>query len=204
MKVLMINGSPHTNGNTCVALKEMEKVFAAEGIEVETVQVGNKNIRGCISCYSCKSKGKCVFDDMVNEIAPKLEACDGLVVASPVYYASANGTLISLLDRLFYAGNCFAYKPACVVVSARRGGTTATYDQLNKYIGISGMLQVPSCYWNMVHGSCKEEVVQDKEGMRNMRVLGRNMAWMLRTLEAAKDRVSLPEQEPMVRTNFIR
>lgn len=204
MRVLLLNGSPHKNGCTAMALRELAGELEKAGVATEIVQVGHLAIRGCTACGGCKD-GRCVIrDDIVNTLIEKMEQADGLVIGSPVYYASANGTLISLLDRLFYAGNCFAYKPACVVVSARRGGTTATYDQLNKYIGISGMLQVPSCYWNMVHGSCKEEVVQDKEGMRNMRVLGRNMAWMLRTLEAAKDRVSLPEQEPMVRTNFIR
>lgn len=160
---------------------------------------------GALPAGHCKDQpGRCAFDDIVNRVLEKMEHADGLVIGSPVYYASANGTLISLLDRMFYAGSCFAYKPACVVCSARRGGTTATYDQLNKYLSISGMIQVPTCYWNMVHGTNKEEVVRDGEGMRNMRVLGRNMAWLLRTLEAAGARVPVPEAEPPVRTNFIR
>ena len=204
MRVLLLNGSPHKDGCTATALRELAGELEKNGVETELIQVGHRAIRGCTACGGCKD-GRCVFtDDPVNEVIEKMEQADGLVIGSPVYYASANGTLVSFLDRFFYAGSCFAYKPACVVVSARRGGTTATYDQLNKYIGISGMLQVPSCYWNMVHGSCKEEVVQDREGMRNMRVLGRNMAWLLHSLKAARDTVPYPEQEPMVRTNFIR
>lgn len=205
MKVLMINGSPHTNGNTCVALKEMEKVFAAEGIEVETVQVGNKNIRGCISCYSCKSKGKCVFDDMVNEIAPKLEACDGLVVASPVYYASANGTLIAFLDRLFYSTSFNkSMKVGASVAVARRGGCSATFDQLNKYFTISGMPVASSQYWNSIHGSAPGEAAGDEEGLQTMRTLAHNMTFLMKSIALGKQAYGLPEKEPFCPTNFIR
>ena len=205
MKVLMINGSPHTNGNTCVALKEMEKVFAAEGIEVETVQVGNKNIRGCISCYSCKSKGKCVFDDMVNEIAPKLEACDGLVVASPVYYASANGTLIAFLDRLFYSTSFNkSMKVGASVAVARRGGCSATFDELNKYFTISGMPVASSQYWNSIHGSAPGEAAGDEEGLQTMRTLAHNMTFLMKSIALGKQAYGLPEKEPFCPTNFIR
>lgn len=205
MKVLMINGSPHTNGNTCVALKEMEKVFAAEGIEVETVQVGNKNIRGCISCYSCKSKGKCVFDDMVNEIAPKLEACDGLVVASPVYYASANGTLIAFLDRLFYSTSFNkSMKVGASVAVTRRGGCSATFDQLNKYFTISGMPVASSQYWNSIHGSAPGEAAGDEEGLQTMRTLAHNMTFLMKSIALGKQAYGLPEKEPFCPTNFIR
>lgn len=205
MKVLMINGSPHTNGNTCVALKEMEKVFAAEGIEVGTVQVGNKNIRGCISCYSCKSKGKCVFDDMVNEIAPKLEACDGLVVASPVYYASANGTLIAFLDRLFYSTSFNkSMKVGASVAVARRGGCSATFDQLNKYFTISGMPVASSQYWNSIHGSAPGEAAGDEEGLQTMRTLAHNMTFLMKSIALGKQAYGLPEKEPFCPTNFIR
>lgn len=205
MKVLMINGSPHTNGNTCVALKEMEKVFAAEGIEVETVQVGNKNIRGCISCYSCKSKGKCVFDDMVNEIAPKLEACDGFVVASPVYYASANGTLIAFLDRLFYSTSFNkSMKVGASVAVARRGGCSATFDQLNKYFTISGMPVASSQYWNSIHGSAPGEAAGDEEGLQTMRTLAHNMTFLMKSIALGKQAYGLPEKEPFCPTNFIR
>lgn len=205
MKVLLLNGSPHEDGCTATALREVASTLECQGVETEIVHVGRQALHGCIACGHCKDQpGRCAFDDIVNRVLEKMEHADGLVIGSPVYYASANGTLISLLDRMFYAGSCFAYKPACVVCSARRGGTTATYDQLNKYLSISGMIQVPTCYWNMVHGTNKEEVVRDGEGMRNMRVLGRNMAWLLRTLEAAGARVPVPEAEPPVRTNFIR
>ena len=205
MKVLMFNGSPHTNGNTCVALKEMEKVFAAEGIEVETVQVGNKNIRGCISCYSCKSKGKCVFDDMVNEIAPKLEACDGLVVASPVYYASANGTLIAFLDRLFYSTSFNkSMKVGASVAVARRGGCSATFDQLNKYFTIPGMPVASSQYWNSIHGSAPGEAAGDEEGLQTMRTLAHNMTFLMKSIALGKQAYGLPEKEPFCPTNFIR
>ena len=206
MKVLLLNGSPHADGCTAAALREVASTLECEGVETEILHVVGQPIRGCTACRRCKENpGRCVFDDdLVNRVLEQMEHADGLVIGSPVYYASANGALISLLDRVFYAGSCFRCKPACVVCSARRGGATATYDQLNKYLGISGMIQVPSCYWNMVHGMNKEEVVRDGEGMRNMRELGRNMAWLLRVLETAGKTIPLPEPEPPVRTNFIR
>ena len=206
MKVLLLNGSPHADGCTAAALREVASTLECEGVETEILHVVGQPIRGCTACRRCKeTPGRCVFDDdLVNRVLEKMERSDGLVIGSPVYYASANGALISLLDRMFFAGDCFRYKPACVVCSARRGGATATYDQLSKYLAISGMIQVPSCYWNMVHGTNKEEVVRDGEGMRNMRVLGRNMAWLLRVLEAAGKTVPLPVLDPPVKTNFIR
>ena len=172
MKVLMINGSPRKEGNTSIALQEMEKIFQAEGIEVETVSIGGKDIRGCIACGQCHAKGKCVFDDLVNETAPKFAACDGLVVASPVYYASANGTLISFLDRLFYSTPFDkTMKVGASVVVARRGGLSATFDELNKYFTICGMPVASSQYWNGVHGREKGEAAQDAEGLQTMRTL---------------------------------
>lgn len=204
MKVLLLNGSPHKDGCTAAALREVASTLELGGIETEIVHVGGNAIRGCVACGRCRESGRCIFDDdPVNRVLEKMEQADGLVIGSPVYYASANGTLVSLLDRVFYAGNCFGYKPGCVVCSARRAGTTATYDQLNKYLAISGMLQVPTCYWNMVHGMEKEEVLRDGEGMRNMRVLGKNMAWLLQLLSAGKASIPLPEPEKPIRTNFI-
>lgn len=203
MKVLLINGSPHPDGCTAAALKELAGALNRQDVDTEIVHIGAKPIRGCIACGQCKN-GRCVFDDVVNVMLEKMEHCDGLVIGSPVYYASANGSLVSLLDRMFYAGNCFQYKVGCVVCSARRAGTTATYDQLNKYLGISGMIQVPSCYWNMVHGTTREEVQKDLEGLRIMRVLGKNMAWLMKTLKAGKKQVPYPQPEPPARTNFIR
>ena len=204
MKVLLINGSPHTDGCTAAALKELAGALNRQGVETEIAHIGSKPIRGCFACGRCKN-GRCAFDDdPVNVMLEKMERCDGLVIGSPVYYASANGSLIALLDRMFYAGNCFQYKAACVVCSARRAGTTATYDQLNKYLGISGMVQVPSCYWNMVHGMNKEDVRKDLEGLQIMRVLGNNMAWLMKVLEAGKEQIPCPRPEPAVQTNFIR
>lgn len=205
MKVLMINGSPRVGGNTTIALKEMEQIFQAEGIEVETVQVGNKDIRGCIACGTCAGKGKCVFDDMVNETAPKFEACDGLVIASPVYYASANGTLISFLDRLFYSTPFDkSMKVGASVVVARRGGLSATFDELNKYFTISNMPIAPSQYWNSVHGAAAGEAAQDAEGLQTMRTLARNMSFLMKSITLGKEKYGLPEKEPFQRTNFIR
>ena len=206
MKVLMINGSPRKNGNTSIALAEMEKIFQEEGVETQVVQVGNQNIRGCIACLSCKQKGKCVFDDLVNETAPKFEAADGLVIASPVYYASANGGLISFIDRLFYS-TLFdkAMKVGAAVAVARRGGDSATYDELNKYFAISGMPIATSQYWNAVYGREKGEAAQDAEGMQTMRTLARNMAWLLKCIHAGKEAgIPLPQNEKKVATNFIR
>lgn len=205
MKVLMINGSPKFNGNTAAALAEMEKIFAAEGIETEIVHIGSKNIRGCTACFRCFELGKCVFDDMVNELAPKFEACDGLVVASPVYYASANGSLISLLDRLFYSTRFSKImKVGASIAVARRGGCSATFDQLNKYFTISGMPVASSQYWNSVHGGAPGEAAQDAEGLQTMRTLARNMAFLMKSIALGKEAYGLPERERSVHTNFIR
>lgn len=205
MKVLLINGSPRVGGNTSIALGEMEKIFQQEGIQVETVQVGNKAIRGCVACLSCMEKGKCVFDDLVNETAPKLAEADGLVIASPVYYASANGTLISFIDRLFYSTPFDkTMKVGAAVAVARRGGVSATYDELNKYFAISGMPIATGQYWNAVYGAAPGESAQDGEGMQTMRTLARNMAFLMKSIALGKERFGLPEREPFQRTNFIR
>ena len=200
MKVLMINGSPRKNGNTSIALGEMEKIFQEEGIQVETVQLGTQDIRGCIACLSCKKKGRCVFDDRVNQTAPKFEAADGLVIATPVYFASANGSLISFIDRLFYST---LFDKTAVAV-ARRGGVSATYDELNKYFAISGMPIATGQYWNAVYGAAPGESAQDGEGMQTMRTLARNMAFLMKSIALGKERFGLPEREPFQRTNFIR
>ncbi|MDO5021074.1 MAG: flavodoxin family protein [Lachnospiraceae bacterium] len=205
MKVLMINGSPRVDGNTGIALKEMEQVFSQEGIEVETVQVGNQAVRGCMACGYCGKNGKCVFDDVVNELAPKFEAADGLVVASPVYYASANATLIAVLDRLFYSTHFDkTMKVGASVVCARRGGCSATFDELNKYFTISNMPVAPSQYWNSIHGREKGEAVQDEEGKQTMRVLARNMSFLMKSIALGKEQFGLPEKEERVATHFIR
>ena len=205
MRVLMINGSPRKNGNTSIALAEMERIFQEEGMETQVVQVGNENIRGCIACLSCKQKGKCVFDDLVNQIAPQFEAADGLVIASPVYYASANGGLISFLDRLFYS-TLFdkTMKVGAAVAVARRGGNSATYDELNKHFAISGMPIATGQYWNAVYGREKGEAQEDAEGLQTMRTLARNMAFLMKSIALGKERFGLPEREPFQRTNFIR
>ena len=201
----MINGSPHAKGNTYTALHEMEKVFAEEGIGTEIVHVGKKDIRGCIACQSCHEKGKCVFDDLVNETAAKFEECDGLVVASPVYYASANGTLISFLDRLFYSTHFDkTMKVGASVAAARRGGLSATYDELNKYFGITGMPIASGQYWNSIHGREQGEAQQDAEGLQTMRTLARNMAFLMKSIALGKEQYGLPEKEEPCRTNFIR
>ena len=205
MKVLMINGSPRKNGNTSIALAEMERIFQEEGIQVETVQLGAQDIRGCIACLSCKKKGRCVFDDLVNQTAPKFEAADGLVIATPVYFASANGSLISFIDRLFYS-TLFdkTMKVGAAVAVARRGGVSATYDELNKYFAISGMPIATGQYWNAVYGAAPGESAQDGEGMQTMRTLARNMAFLMKSIALGKERFGLPEREPFQRTNFIR
>ena len=205
MKVLMLNGSPRVNGNTAVALREMEAVFAREGIETETVQVGQRDIRGCIACGKCGQLGKCVFDDIVNELAPKFQAADGLVVASPVYYASANPTLVALLDRLFYStGFDKTMKVGASVVCARRGGCSATFDELNKFFTISGMPMASSQYWNSIHGLSKGEADQDGEGKQIMRTLARNMSFLMKSIALGKQTYGLPEKEPRISTHFIR
>ena len=205
MYVLMLNGSPRANGNTAVALHEMEKVFAQQGVTCEIVQVGQRDIRGCIACGRCRQLGHCVFDDAVNELAPKLEACDGLVVGSPVYYASANATLVALLDRLFYSTPFDkSMKVGASVVAARRGGLSATFDELNKFFTISGMPIASSQYWNSVHGREPGQAAQDAEGLQTMRVLARNMTFLMRSIALGKEKYGLPEQEEHVFTNFIR
>lgn len=205
MKVLMINGSPHAKGNTYIALHEMEQVFASLGVETELIHIGNKDIRGCIACGSCAKNGKCVFEDLVNETAPKFEACDGLVVASPVYYASANATLIAFLDRLFYStGFDKTMKVGASVVAARRGGLSATFDELNKYFTISGMPVASSQYWNSIHGREQGEATQDAEGLQTMRTLARNMTFLMKSIALGKEQYGLPEQEEPQRTHFIR
>ena len=205
MKVLMVNGSPRVNGNTAIALREMEKIFEAEGVETEKIQIGNKDIRGCIACNTCAEKGKCVFDDIVNETQSKFEACDGLVIASPVYYASANGTLISFLDRLFYSAPFDkSMKVGASVVVARRGGLSATFDELNKYFMISNMPVASSQYWNSVHGRVQGEASQDAEGLQTMRTLARNMTFLMKSIALGKEKYGMPEKEPFERTNFIR
>ena len=205
MKVLMINGSPRTSGNTSMALEEMREVFESEGIETKIVQIGNKDIRGCLACGRCKELGKCVFNDVVNELADDFEKADGLVVASPVYYASANATLIAALDRLFYSsGFDKTMKVGASVVCARRGGCSATFDELNKYFTIAGMPIASSQYWNSVHGRAPGEVSEDAEGMQTMRTLARNMAFLMKSIALGKERYGLPEKEDHVWTNFIR
>ena len=205
MKILMINGSPRRGGNTAVALREMEQVFAAEGIETETVQIGGLALRGCIACNSCRKTGKCVFDDAVNETAPKFEACDGLVVATPVYYASANATLIAFLDRLFYSTSFDkTMKVGASVVAARRGGLSATFDELNKYFTICGMPVASSQYWNSIHGREAGEARQDAEGLQTMRTLARNMSFLVKSIALGRERYGLPEKEAFQRTDFIR
>ena len=205
MKVLMINGSPRADGNTAIALKEMEQVFSQEGIEVETVQVGNQAVRGCMACGYCGKNGKCVFDDVVNELAPKFEEANGLVVASPVYYASANATLIAVLDRLFYSTHFDkTMKVGASVACARRGGCSATFDELNKYFTISNMPVAPSQYWNSIHGREKGEAVQDEEGKQTMRVLAGNMSFLMKSIALGREQFGLPEKEERVFTHFIR
>lgn len=205
MKVLMINGSPHGKGNTAVALHEMEKIFAEQGIETEILHIGNQSIRGCIACYSCAKTGRCVFDDQVNAAAAKFEEADGLIVGSPVYYASANATLIAFLDRLFYSTHFDKrMKVGAAVAAARRGGLTSTFDQLNKYFTICGMPVASGQYWNGIHGRMPGEAEQDGEGLQTMRTLARNMAFLMKSISLGKQQYGLPEQEKVVRTNFIR
>ncbi|MBQ9341419.1 MAG: flavodoxin family protein [Lachnospiraceae bacterium] len=205
MKVLLLNGSPRVNGNTMVALNEMVKVFVEEDVEAEIIQVGNRETRGCIACGACGKNGKCVFDDVVNEIAPKFEEADGLVVASPVYYASANATLIACLDRLFYSTSFDKrMKVGASVVVARRGGCSATFDELNKYFTICGMPVASSQYWNSVHGGAAGEASQDAEGLQTMRTLAKNMTFLMKSIELGKEKFGLPEKEPYQGTNFIR
>jgi len=205
MKVLLINGSPRKAGNTELALREMMTVFEKNGIETELVNIGANDVRGCIACGSCASKGKCVFDDLVNATAPKFAEADGVVIGSPVYYASANGSLISFLDRLFYSCHCDkSMKVGAAVTVARRGGLSATFDEINKYFTISGMPVASSYYWNSVHGGAKGEASEDLEGMQMMRYLAENMTFLIKSIALGKERYGLPEREQRVFTNFIR
>ena len=205
MKVLMINGSPRPNGNTALALNEMVGVFEKNGIECQVVNVGQMAIRGCVGCLSCAKTGKCAFDDIVNELAVEFEKCDGLVVGSPVYYASANGTLVSLLDRFFYSTHFSkTMKVGAAVAVARRGGISSTFDELNKYFTISGMPVASSQYWNGVHGRTPGEAAQDEEGLQTMRTLAQNMSFLIKSIALGKEKFGLPEKEAGIRTSFIR
>lgn len=205
MKVLLINGSPKVKGNTAFALEQMAQVFAEQGIEAEIIQVGNQAIRGCIACGSCKKHGKCVFDDVVNEIAPKFEEADGIVLGSPVYYASANATLIAFLDRLFQSTRFpKTMKVGASVVVARRGGCSSTFDELNKYFTISGMPIASSHYWNSIHGGAPGEAAKDAEGIVTMRNLAKNMTFLMKSIVLGKETFGLPEYDPREYTNFIR
>lgn len=205
MKVLAINGSPRIDGNTSLALNEMKKVFDEEGIDFEIVQIGTKNVHGCIACNQCGKIGKCVFDDIVNELSPKFEAADGLVVASPVYFASANATLVACLDRLFYSTHFDKrMKVGASVVCARRGGCSSTFDELNKFFTISGMPVASSQYWNSIHGRTPGEAAQDGEGKQTMRTLARNMAFLMKSIALGKEKYGLPKEEEPIKTHFIR
>ena len=205
MKVLMINGSPHTNGNTKRLLLEMKNVFDAEQIDSEILEIGSSAIRGCAACGYCKSNGKCAFDDAVNEAAAKLKEADGLVLGTPVYYASANGTLVSFLDRLFCsAGSGLTMKVGASLAVARRSGTTATFDELNKYFTISGMPVASSSYWNNAYGAGAGECEKDEEGLQTVRVLAKNMVFLMKSIRLGKDTFGLPEPEAKIKTNFIR
>ena len=209
MKVLLINGSPREKGCTYTALNEIVKTLNEEGVSSEIFHIGNKPIQGCTSCRKCMELGKCVFDDAVNEIADKAKKFDGFIIGSPVYYAAANGALLAFLNRLFCSnsnGKNFAYKPGAAVVSARRAGTTAALEQINKYFSISKMPIVSSQYWNMVHGSTPEDVLKDLEGLQTMRVLARNMAWIIKCFESGKKSgVPMPKEEPIrERTGFLK
>lgn len=205
MKVVLLNGSPRKNGCTARALREVETQLQKNGIETEWFHVGNKPISGCIACGACKKTGHCAVSDDVNQCAALIADADGLVVGSPVHYAGASGAITSFMDRLFYsASKQFQFKPAAAVVSCRRGGASATFDQLNKYFTINNMPIVSSQYWNSVHGNTPEEVEQDLEGLQTMRTLGNNMTWLIRCIDMAKDKVPYPEKETKVSTNFIR
>ena len=205
MKVLIINGSPRKNGNTGIALEQMEAVFAEEGIEVTSVQVGHEVVRGCVACNGCAKLGRCVYDDCVNQLAPLFEEADGLVVASPVYYGSANATLVAVLDRLFYSTHFDkTMKVGAAVACARRGGLTATFDELNKYFTISGMPVASGQYWNGVHGAAPGQANEDAEGLQQMRTLARNMAFLMKSIALGKEAFGLPQREEGIFTNFVR
>lgn len=204
MKALLINGSPHAKGCTYTALSELKHTLEAEGIETELIHVGNQDVRGCIACGQCRKLGKCVFDDVVNEVASKLAEADAFVIGAPVYYSSPAGGAISFMDRLFFSTFNVdkTMKVGAAVVTCRRGGNTASFDVLNKYFSISGMPIASSQYWNMVYGSSAEEVLKDAEGLQTMRTLGRNMAFMIKSIQLGKQQFGLPEKEPTTFTNF--
>ena len=205
MKVILINGSPHAKGNTYIALHEMEKIFNENSIETEIIHVGNQAVRGCVACNSCAENGKCIFDDIVNETAQKFQECDGLVVGSPVYYASANATLIAFLTRLFYSTHFDkTMKVGAGIAVARRGGLSSTFDEMNKFFTISGMPIASSQYWNSIHGRMQGEALQDAEGLQTMRTLARNMTFLIKSIAIGKETYGLPEKEPFERTHFIR
>ena len=206
MKALLLNGSPHEKGCTYTALAEVEKTLQARGIETEMLWLGKRPIQGCVACGSCAKTGRCAFDDEVNRLIDRLDDFDAIVIGSPVYYSAPNGQLIAFLNRLFYAGGRkMAHKVAASVVSCRRGGSTATFEQLNQYFGISNMVVATSKYWNQVHGARPEDVLRDEEGLQTMRSLGENIAWLLKTIEAGKNAgIEPPTYEPKLRTNFIR
>lgn len=202
-KVLLINGSPKEKGCTFTALDEMIRIFNQEGIETELVHIGNKDVRGCVACGFCHKNGKCAFNDIVNETAPKFEQADGLVIGTPVYYASPNGTLLSFMDRLMFSTHFSKHlKVGAAVVNARRGGNSASFDVLNKYFLISGMPVAPSTYWNMTHGLTPEDVMKDKEGLQTMRNLARNMAFMIKAIRDAKEKYGIPKMDNSDFTNF--
>lgn len=202
-KVLLINGSPKEKGCTFTALDEMIRIFNQEGIETELVHIGNKDVRGCVACGFCRKNGKCAFNDIVNETAPKFEQADGLVIGTPVYYASPNGTLLSFMDRLMFSTHFSKHlKVGAAVVNARRGGNSASFDVLNKYFMISGMSVATSSYWNMTHGLTPEDVMKDKEGLQTMRNLARNMAFMIKAIRDAKEKYGIPRMESSEFTNF--
>ncbi|MBQ7941559.1 MAG: flavodoxin family protein [Muribaculaceae bacterium] len=206
MKVMLVNGSPHHEGCTYTALQEVAKALNADGIETKNFWIGIRPISGCLSCGSCSAEGKCAIDDIVNVFVEEAKDCDAFVFGAPVHFASANGSMISFMDRAFYSGKkALEFKPAASVVSCRRGGASATFDELNKYFTIRNMPVVSSQYWNQVHGNTPEEVVQDAEGMQTMRTLGHNMAWLLKCIDAGRAAgVELPVIEPQIKTNFIR
>ncbi len=205
MKVLMINGSPRKNGNTALALAEMENVFISEGIETKIVHIGNQDIRGCMACGSCSKTGRCVFNDVVNELSAKFEESDGLVIGAPVYYGSANASLIAAMQRLFYSSPFDkTMKVGAAIAAARRGGLTAAFDEMNKFFTISGMPIASGQYWNGIHGGAPGQGAEDAEGLQMMRTLARNMSFLMKAIADAKEKYGLPEKEPHVFTNFIR
>ena len=207
MKVLIINGSPRIDGNTTIAINDLIKTFDNEKIETEIVQIGNKDIRGCVACYKCYETGKCVFNDLVNEVALKLKEADGLIIASPVYYAQANGTLVSFIQRLFFSTSRTIDKTMKVGASiaiCRRGGASATFDELNKYFTISNMPVVSSQYWNSVHGLVQGQAAQNLEGLQTMRTLAKNMIFLIKSIQLGKNEFGLPEKEEVISTHFIR